>query len=218
MKRRPPSRVSKVTKLRLALLLGGLYLCQWAYLAVVGLPSGMWDLYYTQAEHRLEKSGQFTQASVERFRRAAREAEKLEPEDGRLGRTYHDLGLLLWITGSGNEARVYLQRSLEIFQRVDGRQSTWVGIVLSRLGEVELRRGHNQQGLEHLQRAEAILVRTLGNLDPMALRAGTLLAVQTRDQEKGRRIMNAYRMAVTPPDPITRLQLEQLVGTLMQTR
>lgn len=188
-------------------------MCQWAYLAVVGLPSGLWDLSYTTAEHRLEKKPPFTPASVDRFREAARVAEWLEPEDGRLARTYHDLGVLLWLTGSWNESRVYLQRSLDIFQRVDGRQSTWVGIVSGRLGQIELDRGRSQSGLELLQRAEAILVRTLGNLDPMALRYGTLLAVRTSDREKGRQLLNRYRVASTPPDPLTRLQLEQLVGS-----
>ena len=199
-------------KLRLLLVLIGLYLCQLAYLAVVGLPTGMWDLRYTQAEHQLEKKPPFSEATVDRFREAARQAEKLIPEDGRLARTYHDLGTLLWIAGRTNEGRVYLHRSLNVFERVDGRQATWVGIVCERLGEVDLRRGRIAEATERLQRAEGILVRTLGCLDPIALRAATMVAVQTRDRDKARLVMENYRMAQIPPDPLMRLQLEQLGG------
>jgi hypothetical protein len=202
-----------LSKLRLALLLGGLYLFQLAYLAVVGLPTGMWDLAYTRAEHKMEKTPPFSPATVERFRRAAQEAETLVPEDGRLARTYHDLGTLLWITGNPHEGRVYLHRALRIFEQTDGRQATWVGIVCERLGEVELRRGHNLEALEWLQRAEGILVRTLGGLDPIALRGGALLAVHTRSPEKARQVMENYRLAAIPVDPVMRLQLEQIGGS-----
>lgn len=199
-------------RIRLGLVLGGLYLSQWAYLATVGLPTGLWDLSYTQAEHKLETRPPYSQATIERFRQAARKAEELVPEDGRLARTYHDLGTLLWFTGQTQEARLYLHRSLEIFSRVDGPRSTWVGVVSERLGEIEMLRGHSSKALELLQRAELILVRTLGRFDPMALRASTQLALRTRDSAKARQVLENYKMTSIQLDPFTKLQLEQLAA------
>ena len=177
----------------------------------MGLPTGLWDLQDTKAEHQLGKPP-FSPRSVEQFRAAAAQAEALAPEDGRLARTYHDLGTLLWLTGRSLEANVYLQRSLEIFERVDGRHSTWVGIVSLRMAEIDLGRGRNPQAMDRLQRAEGILVRTLGSLDPMALRASALMAVHSHDQDKARLVMDSYARAKISPDAILRLQLEQLGG------
>jgi len=199
-------------RIRVGLILGGLYLSQWAYLAVVGLPTGLWDLSYTQAEHKLEKRPPYSSATVERFRQAARKAEELVPEDGRLARTYHDLGTLLWFTGQIQEARVYLHRSLEIFSRVDGPRSTWVGVVSERLGEIEMLRGHTSQALELLQRAELILLRSLGRFDPIVIRAAAMVALHTRDSVKARQVLETYKMTSLQVDPFHRMQLEQVAG------
>ena len=196
--------------LRVFLVLFGLWLCQWAYLAVVGLPSGLWDMSYTHAEKSLAPRPPYSDASVDAFREAARQAEQLTPEDGRLGRSYHDLGVLLWFRGQNNEARVYLNRSLRIFQRVDGTRATWVGIVSARLGEMEIRAGKYNEGILDLQRADAILVRTVGRLDPLALRVASLVASQNRDRARAKEVLDGYQLAGLPPDPILRMQLEQL--------
>ncbi len=198
-------------RLRFFLVLLGLWLCQWAYLAVVGLPSGLWDRSYTHAEKSLGPRAPYSDASLEAFREAARQAEQLTPEDGRLARTYHDLGVLLWFRGQNNEARVYLNRSLRIFERVDGTRSTWVGIVSARLGEMEIRSGKFTEGVLDLQRADAILVRTVGRLDPLALRVASLMASQNHDRARAKEVLDGYQLAGLLPDPILRMQLEQLI-------
>ena len=198
-------------RLRFFLVLLGLWLCQWAYLAVVGLPSGLWDMSYTHAEKSLGPRAPYSDASLEAFREAARQAEQLTPEDGRLARTYHDLGVLLWFRGQNNEARVYLNRSLRIFERVDGTRATWVGIVSARLGEMEVRSGKFTEGVLDLQRADAILVRTVGRLDPLALRVASLMASQNHDRARAKEVLDGYQLAGLLPDPILRMQLEQLI-------
>lgn len=198
-------------KLRIALVLIGLWLCQWAYLAVVGLPSGLWDLSYTHAEKSLGPRPPYPPTSVDAFRQAAVRAEQLTPEDGRLARTYHDLGTLLWFMGRNQEARVYLTRALRIFEEVDGSYSTWVGITRGRLGEMQLRAGQIDQANVNLQRAEGILVRTVGRLDPMSLRVASLVAVQTRDRARAKDVLDGYQLANLVPDPLLRPQLEQLI-------
>lgn len=198
-------------RLRFFLVLLGLWLCQWAYLAVVGLPSGLWDISYTHAEKTLGPRPPYSVASIEAFRAAARRAEQLTPEDGRLARTYHDLGTLLWFLGRNNEARVYLTRAWKIFERVDGSQATWVGITRARLGEMEMRSGKLAEAVLHLQRADAILVRTVGRLDPLALRVASLVASQSRDRARAKEVLDGYQLAGVMPDPILRMQLEQLI-------
>lgn len=198
-------------RLRIFLVLLGLWLCQWAYLAVVGLPSGLWDISYTHAEKSLGNRVPYPPSSVEAFREAARRAEQLTPEDGRLARTYHDLGTLLWFLGRNNEARVYLTRALRIFEKVDGTQATWVGITRARLGEMQMRSGNLTEGVMNLQRADAILVRTVGRLDPLALRVASLVASQSRDQARAKEVLDGYQLAGVMPDPILRMQLEQLI-------
>ncbi|MBX3166296.1 MAG: tetratricopeptide repeat protein [Candidatus Eremiobacteraeota bacterium] len=198
-------------RLRLFLVLFGLWLCQWAYLAVVGLPSGLWDISYTHAEKSLGPRPPYPPASLDAYREAARRAEQLTPEDGRLGRTYHDLGTLLWFMGRNNEARLYLTRALRIFERVDGTRSTWVGITRARLGEMDLRSGKLGEAVFNLQRADAILVRTVGRLDPVALRVASLVASQTHDRARAKEVLDAYQLAGVMPDPLLRMQLEQLI-------
>lgn len=198
-------------KWRLGLLLGGLYLLQWVYLAVVGWPTGMWDLAYTRAENRLEKRQPYSQASVARFREAARKGEALVPEDGRLARTYHDLGTLLLITGRPNEARVYLHRALALFEKVDGPNSTWTGITCWRLADAASQRGRAQEGTELLRRADAILLRTLGNLHPNRIRVATALVFRTRDREQARQLLTWSKTGEAELDPMTRLGLEQIL-------
>ncbi|MFN8607397.1 MAG: tetratricopeptide repeat protein [Vulcanimicrobiota bacterium] len=195
----------------LALALFALWLGQWAYLALVGLPSGLWDVNYTHAEKKLGKRFPYPPESLDGFRQAARLAEQLDPEDGRLGRSYHDLGALLYFMGQNNEARLYLTRSLQIFERVDGPQSTWAGIARGRLGELQMRTGKSSEALANLQRADAILLRTVGRLDPMALRIGFLLALQAHDREKAKFVLESYRLAGVVPDAAVRLQLEQML-------
>lgn len=198
-------------RLRLFLVLFGLWLCQWAYLAVVGLPSGLWDISYTHAEKSLGPRPPYPPASLEAYREAARRAEQLVPEDGRLGRTYHDLGTLLWFTGRNNEARVYLTRALRIFERVDGTCSNWAGITRARLGEMDLRSGKLGEAIFNLQRADAILVRTVGRLDPLALRVASLVASQNHDRARAKDVLDAYQLAGLMPDPLLRIELEQLI-------
>lgn len=198
-------------KKRLALVVFGLWLCQWAYLAVIGLPSGLWDLSYTHAEKSLAPRFPYSPESLAAFREAARQAEQLTPEDGRLGRTYHDLGTLLWFMGQNTEARLYLTRSMQIFERVDGPQSTWAAVTRGRLGELQLRMGRLPEALQNLQRADAILLRTVGRLDPMALRIGSLLAIQAHDRFKAKAVLDSYQLAGIPPDAVVRIQLEQLL-------
>lgn len=196
---------------RLLLILVGLYLIQWAYLASVGGASGYWDLRYTTAEKALEKAPPFSPASLQRFREAVVLAERLEPVDGRLARCYHDLGTLLWLSGQPREACVYLGRSREIFSEVDGPESTWVGIVEERLGEIAFFRGHPGEGMERLRRAEGILVRTLGSLDLVTLRVSALVAIHSRDATKAGQVLRDYQMAQVMLDPLNRFQLEQMV-------
>ncbi|MBS2040153.1 tetratricopeptide repeat protein [bacterium] len=196
---------------RLAAVIFALWLCQWGYLAAVGLPSGLWDITYTHAEKSLGKSFPYPPESLLAFRQAASQAEGLYPEDGRLARSYHDLGTLLFFMGQYPEARLYLTRALDIFERVDGTQSTWAGITHGRLGELQLRTGKLSEAVQNLQRADAILVRTVGRLDPMALRVGFLLALQVRDREKAKFVLESYRLAGVFPDPVVRTQLEQLL-------
>jgi hypothetical protein len=198
-------------KLRLFLVVLGLWLCQWAYLAVVGLPSGLWDISYTHAEKSLGPRPPYPPASLDAFREAARRAEQLTPEDGRLGRTYHDLGTLLWFMGRTQEARVYLTRALRIFERVDGMQANWVGITCARLGEMEMRSGRLSQAVVYLQRADAILVRTVGRLDPLALRVASLVASQNHDRARAKEVLDGYQLSGNLPDPILRIQLEQMI-------
>jgi hypothetical protein len=202
---------SALSQQRLGLVLLGLWLCQWAYLAVIGLPSGLWDMSYTRAEKSLAPHFPYSLESLAAFREAARQAEGLSPEDGRLARTYHDLGTLLWFMGQNNEARLYLTRSMQIFERVDGPQSTWAGITRGRLGELQLRAGQLTEALRNLQRADAILVRTVGRLDPMALRIGSLLAMGAHDRDKAKAVLESYQLAGIPPDPVVRMQLEQIL-------
>jgi tetratricopeptide (TPR) repeat protein len=197
-------------KWRWGLLLGGLYLFQWVYLAVVGWPAGIWDLAYTQAENRLEKKHPYSQASVARFRNAAHHAEKLVPEDGRVARTYHDLGTLLMITGRVNEARVYLTRALRLFERVDGEEATWVGITCWRLADAELQRGRVEQSLNYLRRADAILLRTLGKFSPNRVRVATACALRLRDPKRAQELLTWHRLGDVELDPITKLALEQI--------
>jgi len=192
-------------------VLGCLYLGQWAYLGLVGLPSGLWDLQYTHAEKSLEKSPPYSKKSIERFRKAAALAELLPEEDGRLARTYHDFGVLLWLTGRPNEARVYIWRSAEIFERVDGPEATWTGVLCERKAELELLRGRKHKALPLLRRAEAILLRTQGNFDPMALRTMSLLAVHLKDPERAERALLWSRSSRLPLDALTRLQLQKLI-------
>lgn len=198
-------------KLRLFLVLFGLWLCQWAYLAVVGLPSGLWDIRYTHAEKTLGPRPPYRPESLEAFRQAAAQAEQLTPEDGRLARTYHDLGTLLWFMGRNTEGRLYLTRSQRIFEKVDGFQSNWVGITSARLGELDLRSGRLSEAMFNLQRADAILVRTVGRLDPLALRVASLVASQNHDRARAKEVLDGYQLAGVIPDPILRMQLEQLI-------
>lgn len=198
-------------KLRLFLVLFGLWLAQWAYLAVVGLPSGLWDISYTHAEKTLGPRPPYRAESLEAFRQAASRAEQLTPEDGRLARTYHDLGTLLWFMGRNTEGRLYLTRALQIFERVDGAQANWVGITSARLGEMDLRSGRLSEAMLNLQRADAILVRTVGRLDPLALRVASLVAAQNHDRARAKEVLDGYQLAGVIPDPILRMQLEQLI-------
>ncbi|MBN9414736.1 MAG: tetratricopeptide repeat protein [Candidatus Eremiobacteraeota bacterium] len=198
-------------KRRLFLVLLGLWLCQWAYLAVVGLPSGLWDISYTHAEKTLGPRAPYRPESLEAFRQAAAQAEQLSPEDGRLARTYHDLGTLLWFMGRNVEGRLYLTRAQRIFERVDGAQSNWVGITSARLGEMDLRSGRLSEAMMNLQRADAILVRTVGRLDPLALRVASLVASQSHDRARAKEVLDRYQLAGVIPDPILRMQLEQLI-------
>jgi hypothetical protein len=185
---------------------------QWAYLGLVGLPSGLWDMHYTTAEKSLEKKPPYSPKSIERYRKAARLGELLPEEDGRLARTYHDLGVLLWLTGRPNEARVYIWRAAEIFERVDGPNATWTGVLCERKAELELLRGRKNKALPLLRRAEAILVRTQGNFDPMALRAISLLAIHLKDRERAERALLWSGSSRVPLDALTRLQLQKLTN------
>lgn len=198
-------------KWRWGLLLGGLYLFQWVYLAVVGWPAGMWDLAYTQAENRIEKRQPYSEETVARFRNAARHAASLVPEDGRVARTYHDLGTLLMITGRVNEARVYLVRALRLFERVDGPDSTWVGITCWRLADAELQRHRVAESAAYLRRADAILLRTLGSLNPNRVRVATAFALRTLDRKRARELLTWHRLGDVDLDPMSKLGLEQIL-------
>ena len=65
--------------------------------------------------------------------------------------------------------------------------------------------------MARLQKAEAILLRTLGHLDPLSLRVRTLVAKYHRDAGKAQRILDDYKLAGAPLDPLGKLELENLV-------
>jgi hypothetical protein len=195
--------------------LGVLYLAQWGYLGWVGLDSGLWDLSYTRAEKLVEArpAAVFRPEVVSAFEESVRKAQALSPEDGRLARSYHDYGTVLWLNGRRREGQLYLEQALVIFERVDGPNSTWVGVVEQRLGELEIARGDFQAGLGRLRKAETILLRTLGHLEPLSLRVRTLVAKYERDASKARAIFDDYQKFGLPLEPMARLELENLMRT-----
>ena len=191
-------------------MLGTLYLGQWAYYALIGWPTGTWDLAYTQAEKSTRPP--YSVEAVERFRLAARRAEMLTPEDGRLARTYHDLGTLLWLTGRPREATLYVQRALEIFRRVDGPGTTWEGICLWRLGELRYQANRPEEGLRMLHQAEEILLRRQGDYQPVCLRVRAALALRLKDKKRAREVLKWAEYGGVQLDPLERLAVERLAN------
>lgn len=136
----------------------------------------------------------------------------LVPEDGRLARTYHDLGTLLWLNGRPLEAALYLQRALEIFERVDGPQTTWVAICSWRLGELRCSLHREKEGVALLKRAESLILRCQGDLHPISLRIGLSLAKQLHDKERARRVLRSSLAGGEGLHPLELLQLKKLAG------
>lgn len=187
------------------------YLSQWLYLGWVGMDTGLWDFAYTVAENKLDRAALTAPASMARFRNAAALAEALEPEDGRLGRTYHDLGALLFYAGSSREARVYLNRALRIFENSDGPGGSWVGLVEMRLAEIDIQQGRTPQGIERLRRAERILLRTQGNFSVPTIRVVVLRADAENDSLAAQRADQWIRDGKITVDIGTRARLQRLL-------
>lgn len=208
-----------MTPLRWGLLLFGLWLAQWAHLAVVGLDTGLWDMTFTFAEDRLKPHQLRDPVVLQGYREAVARAEQLLPVDGRLARSYHDLGALLWLSGRGKEGRVYLRRALEIFEQTDGPDSTWVGMVCWRLGHALLNEpGHREEGVAMLERAESNLVRGRGELDPAALQVSKILALQLRDPVRAARLLRQLPDTPMQLDGGTRGQLQDITREKPATR
>lgn len=145
------------------------------YLGWSGWHAAWWDFYFTRAENRLSKS-QLVEAEQD-YLQALKYAELMVPSDGRLARTYHDLGMVYWAQLRHEPARLAFDRALRLFQRYDGPESYFVGVVRARQGEIALQQGDMAKAEGALRQARDILVRCVGTQDSMTVRSQASLGL-----------------------------------------
>ena len=155
------------------LALFGLWVGQLAYYGAVGYRTGMWDYYFTRAEYdraasKADKAS--LPVAIDHLEKALRYARELPDPDGRLARTYHDLGTMWWAKGMFLPARHNLLRSRRIYVRTDGPRSYFVGIIDARLGEMDLDELRLADAETRLTSANGILLRVVGSYDSLCLR------------------------------------------------
>ena len=90
------------------------------YLGCIGWHAAWWDFYFTRAEKKLGQPGGVGEAEKD-YLQALKYAELMVPSDGRLARTYHDLGMVYWAQLRYDQARQTFERAQRGFERYDGR-------------------------------------------------------------------------------------------------
>lgn len=152
-----------------------LIVLNFVYLGCIGWHAAWWDFYFTRAEGKLSR-GQVKEAEQD-YLQAVKYAELMVPSDGRLARTYHDLGMVYWAQLRYDQARRIFERSQRGFERYDGPQSYFVGVVLARQGEVSLQQGDMKAAESALRQASVILARCVGREDSMSVRCHASLGL-----------------------------------------
>jgi len=173
-----------------------LILLNLTYLGWIGWHAAWWDFYFTRAEKALTQ-GKVAAAETD-YLEALKYAELMVPSDGRLARTYHDLGMIHWGQLRYAEARVAFDRALRLFQRYDGPNSYFVGVVRARQGEIALQQGDLAGAEASLREAADILQRCVGSQDSMTVRSraslGLSLFYQGRREEARHYLMAVARL------------------------
>lgn len=156
-----------------ALLLIGLNL---VYLGWIGWYPAWWDFYFTRADNTLARTGRLNDAERD-YLQALHYGELMVPSDGRLARTYHDLGMIYWGQMRFDKSRRAFERALRLFERYDGPQSYFVGVVRARMGEIALQQGDMLGAERELRQASDILLRCVGAQDSMSVRSRASLGL-----------------------------------------
>jgi tetratricopeptide (TPR) repeat protein len=170
---------------------------QLIYYGVVGYRTASWDYDFTRAEKsRFGPHPSDPKHADRYYREALVKADQLDVSDGRLARTYHDLGTVLWQDGRLAAAAANFERALAVFRLCDGPQSLMVGVCQARLGDIALAQNRLDVANHTLPSANAIFVRVDA---PQALRVRNQANLARLWCEQGRfREANGLLRSIVP--------------------